>query len=378
MLGLITRNYGQSGTGVYTLALTYIIFFYLIADLSLNNYYLTKYSKTSNDTNYLFSIRILWSVFLIILANLLVYLLPFNTPLFQATVLIGSLAIFFSGIATSTSLIFQANLKYQYFMLATIVGSLTMLITTFIFVMLKFPTPLLILGVVVGWTVNNLISLILANKLYTLIFILPKLSYLKSMFIICWPLSATLILNTIYFRVDSFILTAILGFEKVAIYNLAYSIFQTTLVIPTFIMNSFYPLMIAQLKLDRDIFNNQIKKAGFLLLALSLIIGIGTWFFAPTTISLIAGKEFKQSSEVLQLLTLSIPAFFLSSLFMWTLMTLGRFKNLLIIYGLGLLVNLVLNLWLIPNLGIRGAIFSTIISEYLILVMQVVILWRMR
>ena len=291
VLGLITRNYGQSGTGVYTLALTYIIFFYLIADLSLNNYFLTKYSKTAKDPNYLFSIRILWSLFLIIVANLLVFLLPFNTPLFQSTVFIGSLAIFFSAIATSTSLIFQANLKYQHFMLATVVGSLTMLITTFLFVILKLPIPLLIFGVVVGWITNNLVSLKLANRLYTLKFLLPKLSYLKNIFMVCWPLSATLILNTIYFRVDSFILTAILGFEKVAIYNLAYSIFQTILVIPTFIMNSFYPLMIAQLKVDKDIFISQIKKAAGLLLIFSIIIGLGTWLLSPLIINFIAGED---------------------------------------------------------------------------------------
>ena len=207
-------------------------------------------------------------------------------------------------------------------------------------------------------------------------FLLPSWGYLKNLLITVWPLSATLILNTIYFRLDSFVLTSLKGFEEVAIYNLSYSIFQTILVIPTFIMNSYYPLMLLQIKENLEKFNNQIKLAGLFLLLFSVLVIAITWMAAPIIIGIIAGGGFSKSADTLRYLVLTLPAFFLSSLFMWTLMSLKKFRTLFLIYLVGLFVNLILNLLLIPVYGINGAIITTAISEYLILSMQVMILWR--
>ena len=36
ILGLVARNYGEEGTGVFTLALTYLAIFYIFADFGFN------------------------------------------------------------------------------------------------------------------------------------------------------------------------------------------------------------------------------------------------------------------------------------------------------------------------------------------------------
>ena len=36
ILGMVTRAYGEAQTGVFTLALTYLAFFYLISDFGIN------------------------------------------------------------------------------------------------------------------------------------------------------------------------------------------------------------------------------------------------------------------------------------------------------------------------------------------------------
>lgn len=374
VLGMITRNYGESGTGIFTLSLTYLIFFYLVADLGLNNYFLLKYSKTSNEVRYLFSLRLVWSLILVLVANLLVFLMPFNSPPFQASILIGSLAIVLNTISVSSYLIFQANLKYNDFMMASSLGSLGMLAMAFLLVELKVPLPFVMVSIVFGWLINNVTALFLSRKLYQLKFKLPSSLYIKEIFKNTWPLSLTLILNTIYFRVDSFILASVRSIDEVAFYNLAYQIFQSILVIPTFIMNSFYPLMLIQLKENISVFFKQIKLAFLLLFLVSIFGIILTWFLAPIIIRLIAGPGFEESARILQLLSLSLPGFFLSSLLMWTLMSLGKFKTLFFIYLGGLIINLILNLTFIPIYGIPAAIAVTAACEYLILITEVVVL----
>ena len=141
-------------------------------------------------------------------------------------------------------------------------------------------------------------------------------------------------------------------------------------------MNSYYPLMLLQIKENLEKFNNQIKLAGLFLLLFSVLVIAITWMAAPIIIGIIAGGGFSKSADTLRYLVLTLPAFFLSSLFMWTLMSLKKFRTLFLIYLVGLFVNLILNLLLIPVYGINGAIITTAISEYLILSMQVMILWR--
>ncbi len=52
---------------------------------------------------------------------------------------------------------------------------------------------------------------------------------------------------------------------------------------------------------------------------------------------------------------------------MWILITHGKNKQLLVIYFLGMLVNIFLNLLFIPTYGITAAAIITLISEFLIM-----------
>ncbi|MBI2022354.1 hypothetical protein HYS97_00680, partial [Candidatus Daviesbacteria bacterium] len=54
VLGVISRSYGESGTGVYSLTITYLSFFFLAADLGLNAYFLPRLSESRNVANNLF------------------------------------------------------------------------------------------------------------------------------------------------------------------------------------------------------------------------------------------------------------------------------------------------------------------------------------
>lgn len=378
-LAFIARNYGTEGTGVYTLALTYLAFFYLFADLGLNGYALQRFDHNPEEANRLFNFRLIWSVSLTLIALVLLPLFSFSTFDFSQSILIGSSTIISFGVINSANLIFQKHLKYERSIIASSIGSLVSAGT--ILFLIKFyhpPIPFLILGPTVGFMVNVVVAELLVAKFYKFKININDLSYPFEVFKKAWPISATLLINTVYFRIDTFILSSYKGLAEVGIYNLAYQIFQAVLVIPTFIMNAFYPKMLITFVKNPAKFRMQIKIASVLMLLLGAVSAVLVWMLSEFGVNLLSGgNQFEGSSQTLRLLSLSFPAFFLSALYIWVFMTLREFRMMLIIYVTGFVFNLLANFYFVPKFSYIAASLVTVFSEYLILCMQAIILSRL-
>ncbi|MBI2196163.1 flippase [Candidatus Daviesbacteria bacterium] len=379
ILGLVTRNYGKDGTGVFTLALTYLSMFYLVADFGFNAHVLRKVTgyrvqgtgyRVQKQWNKLLGTRLIWSGVLVVLAVGLLPFWPFSTPLFVKAVSFGSLAIIASSVFVTCNLIFQGKLRYDLSVLASALGTLAGLAVFVFLSAYKFSIPFLLLAHLISWTVIAAAALFLVRKFFQQIFPVFDLIYAKNLFKQSWPIAATLSLNVLYFRADAFMIAYFKSVSDVGIYNVAYSVFQSALVLPTFIMNAYYPLMLKTL--------HGLKWILLGLLGLSLLGTLITLIFSPFIIKILTGGGFAGSTESLQILSLGFPAYFLSSLLMWILIAKGKYKVMFLLYMSGLIFNLILNFIYIPQYSFLAASWTTVISEYFILALQVMVLWLKR
>ncbi|MBI4038659.1 oligosaccharide flippase family protein [Candidatus Daviesbacteria bacterium] len=379
ILGLVTRNYGEAGTGIFTLALTYLAIFYLLADFGFNAHVLKKLKLNNlpsaeqnllvkTEWRKLLGTRIAWSAILVVLAVGLLPFWPFTTQEFAKAVMFGSLAIIGSAVFTTCNLIFQSRLRYDLSILSSSLGVILSLGLFIYPVSLKYPIHFLFLAQLLGWAVIALTSLVLVKKFLPTVTAIFDRVYIVNLFKHSWPIAATLSLNVVYFRADSFMVAYFKSMAEAGIYNLAYQVFQSVLVLPTFIMNSYYPLMLKSLK--------EIKFVGVSLFFLSFLGTVFTIILAPLIIKTLTGAGFAGSTQSLQILSLGFPAYFLSSLMMWLMVSKGRYQKMLLIYSIGLIFNLILNLSYIPRYSYLAACWITVISEYLILILQIIILRR--
>lgn len=374
ILGLITRKFGEQGTGIFTLALTYISMFMLLADFGFNAHVLrqirnvrqvepprgTKF-EIRNEFRKLLGTRIVWAAVLMVISVSLLPFLPVGGDQFRQMIILGSPIIFGSAIFVSCNLIFQSKLRYDLSVSATSAGTVLNLLLVVWFVNFNFPLLYLILAQILNWMLVVLLALILSQKIIHSLKPIFDISFSKKLIKSSWPIAATLGLNVVYFRADSFIVAYFKGVSDTGIYNIAYSIFQSALVLPAFIMNAYYPMMLKSFK--------GIRLVG---LGLFVLAGFGTLLtllLAPFVIKILTGSGFAGSSQALQILSLGFPAYFLSALLMWTMVTKGMYKKLLFIYASGLLINLALNFIFIPQYSFYGASVITVISEYLILIL---------
>ncbi|MFH1535955.1 MAG: oligosaccharide flippase family protein, partial [Patescibacteria group bacterium] len=261
ILGLVARNYGAEGTGIFTLSLALLNLLYLGVDLGINAHALPESLKENFPTVWqkLLGLRLVLAGILVTLLSIAIFILPLDS-MFKSAVLLGLLSIIAVAIFYNSNLVFQSRLRFDLFTLSSAPGSLIALLIIFLLVQNKTAVPYLLTAHTIGWFVVATISLILARRFLK---IFPKfdIKYSLVVFKKIWPLSLTVVSNVIYFRVDAFILSAVKSFAEVGIYNLAYQIFQALLVVPAYIMNSFYPLMIKDFSEDRKKFKVNLIKA---------------------------------------------------------------------------------------------------------------------
>lgn len=384
ILAVISRRFGEIGTGEFTLAATFLAFFYIFSDCSFNAHLIGKLQDSGAVIEWrrLLGARLIWACLLVAMAAVILILLPFKPPAFgfslnfKLLTLLGLPTIIFYATTVTVHSLFQARLKYQYDIVPTLAG--VILGTGLIVSMAQSDLPiyLLSLGYVVTWFIHSGVALIFVKKISPQLTPIFDLIYLKRLLVETWPMAASLVLNVVYFRVDSFILSSYHSLADVGVYNVAYQVFQSILVLPTYIMNSFYPMMLESLKLNIDKSIRQIKLAWLVMLAISLIVAATVISFSPVIIRLITGSGFVGSVESLTILALGLPAYFLSSLCMWVMVAKKLYRPMLVVYTLGLLFNITANLIFIPHYSFLAAAWITGVSEYLILILQLLILWK--
>ncbi len=381
-LGIIARNYQEAGVGVFTLATTYLAMFFQLVDFGFNAHLLKKVTagprrggqQVTDEWQRLFGTRLIWSVCLVILAIGLLPFWPFTTPLFAQAVIFGSLAIVGFGIFTSANLVFQSRLSYERVILASSIGSVIFLGLIFWWTSLKLSISTLVFAQTIQWLTVGLIAVFLLKKFVTKLTPLFDLQYGIKLIKDSWPIAATLGLNIIYFRADTFIVSFYHGTAQSGVYNVAYSVFQTILVLPSLIMNSYYPLMLESLKNQAEKFRKQIILALLSLFGLSFVITLSTFYLSPLTIKILTGSGFEGSLQSLKILSLGFPAFFTTALLIWLMIARGKYKLTLLIYTIGLVFNLLSNLIFVPQYSFYASSWITVLSEYLILSLQIVVL----
>ena len=367
---LITRRFGPSGYGDFTIMLAYSALFYIVADFGLNAIATRDVAADENKISHYFKnligLRLVMAAALFAIGALALVFLPYS-GFVKTGVLLGLLTIFTQALYTSGNAVFQTKLRYDLSVLAAIFGSATILILSFLATTRGGGLLPIVGSYVVGGAVMVAVSLFFVRKLVGAIGIAKDLDLWRYLFMAALPLGITTIFTVVLQKADALLLSVLSGSEAVGLYGASYKIFEFALVFPTFFVNSTYPIMVRRFGEGQEKLGEIIKYSGLFLFAVSVVGAVVGYLLAPWMIEVVAGPEFIESIQALRLLLLGLPIFYLSALFLWLLITLGKQKQIPFIYATGAIVNVVLNLILIPRYSFYGSAVITWTSELLIL-----------
>ena len=362
----LVRCLGDVTFGKYAFAFAFTSLFMILSDMGLSVLSIREIARdTSKAGEYLtnisitkFILSLITIVLIIVTINLMHY--PRDTTL--AVYIVGGVTVFTSFTSSFRS-IFRAFERMEYETITKIVEK----ILIFGSVM-----PVLFLGYGLIEVVSAMLvaqALIFAFTLMVVIkkFTRPKLSFdlslCKSLIKEALPFGLASVFAVIYFQTDTVMLSMMKGDAVVGWYNAAYRLVMGVLFIPGAFVGALYPVLSRYFTSSKDSLMFVYEKSFKFLLMLAIPLGIGTTLLADRIIIFLYGEDFAPSIIALQILIWVASILFIYSIVGYTLASINKQLVDTRITAVSALMNVGLNLLLIPTYGYVGAGIASIVSQ---------------
>jgi O-antigen/teichoic acid export membrane protein len=180
----------------------------------------------------------------------------------------------------------------------------------------------------------------------------------------------------VVYNADMLMLFYLKGSEVTGLYKAAYTIVKNVEILPPLFVMALYPQFSRFWVSNRKGLVNAYRKAFGLMLLAAVAIVAGVILLAKPLIFLVFGDMFKQSVLLLQMLSLTILFFLLNTLNGHYLFAVNRQREHTIFAAIGVALNVMLNLALIPTYGAYGAVISTTFAFFVTFVARQVYILR--
>jgi len=177
-----------------------------------------------------------------------------------------------------------------------------------------------------------------------------------------WPLLLSSVSIMIYMKIDQIMLGEMVGNEAVGFYTAATKISEVWYFIPTMIVSSVFPAILEAKTRSETQYYQRLQQLYDLMVYLSVVIALPMTFLSTPIVKLLFGEAYALSGTVLAIhIWASIFVFLGVASSKWFVAE-NRQVWSLQRTALGAVVNVGLNLLLIPKSGVIGAAIATIVS----------------
>lgn len=178
-----------------------------------------------------------------------------------------------------------------------------------------------------------------------------------------WPFASLAILVVIYFRIDSVMLFAIKGQAALGQYGAAYRLMEAGLLIPLTLAGTALP-SVARLLAERteDVIRASARAIQFLTV-ISIPAAVFGAILAPQLVTALYGAAFTEAGRVFQVLVFTLIAVFASSVTSSLITASAHPEVNTYIAAVMVVLNVGLNLLVIPQWSGVGAAVATVITE---------------
>lgn len=367
---VLARYLGAQAYGEYSIITTYIGFFAIAADWSL--YLLIVKGLTGEQDGVkrtkLFgehlAFRISVGLVSLILGAILVWFFPYS-PLVKLGVGIGIIAFFSNSISQLIYAIFQSEEKLYLTAGLELLYKILLLLSVLVVGFFGWGLLEVVGGMIAAAAVTTLIGVKVGQQFVRFSWrdISIRRSEWLAIFHNSWALGLNALFSTVVFKIDILILSFYATTAAVGTYALAAKIIELLAIFSGAFVGSVFPI-ISRLRAERsERLGITIRRSGDFLLIMASYIAMVTFVLADPIVRLAGGQEFAGASAVLRVLAL-FPVFaFFGNYFYHLAVVFDRQQQIVWRTLAILLVNLVLNLILIPRYGFIAAAYVTIVTE---------------
>ncbi len=359
------RRLGEAVFGKYNFVNSFTSFFFLISIFGLTNLQLREIPRHPERANVYLSnillIRLVLIVFNTLLLMGLTFVLPYDGETLAA-LRIFSLSLAFQVLTYTFIDNFVALEKSFYFALVLTLSHLILSLGGIALMMKGYGLLALSWLWFFSWALTSILSFFLLNRYGFAFDFQPDFKVIGWLLKEAWPFVLSSLVFMLFFKVDTVLLFTMKGARQTGWYTAGYRIIEATAFLPQSLMLALFPSL-SRLYREKKETMEEVAKKGLRYLSLaSFPLALGGFVLSASLMGFIYQKSAKLVSMAFSILIFSFPFLSLREGAIHILNAQDRQKTNFYIDLAGLVVNLGLNLFLIPLYGFRGAAWATLLS----------------
>ncbi|QTA83335.1 putative polysaccharide biosynthesis protein [Desulfonema limicola] len=190
------------------------------------------------------------------------------------------------------------------------------------------------------------------------------------------PFALVTIFVSIYYYIDTLILSVYCENDVVGYYNASYRLLEAPLFIISSVTTAIFPAASKLYGKDKIELANMVRQAFQKALGFGFSMSLVVAWLSYDLIELIYGKEYLPSAAVLPILIYSVAIIMPSTICGTTIRAIDMQSISAKVTGIGALLNVVLNLILVPKYSLYGAAWTTLGTEIFVLAVYAYLVWH--
>jgi len=392
LISMLTKYLPIELYGLYSKIYNYLWIFAFLADLWLYTIAIREITRDRDNSEKIvgniLTLRCLLGIWILFLALWIAFILPgYNSQLALFGIGIVSVFTIVSLINSSLLALMQSYMKIEFSLVSNILWKLVNVSFIAYIIFVLFPrwqagdfsdSFLYILCAGLMWIVlTTLLNYLYARKLVRISFKFDR-EYIKHIIKISLPYGIALFLSVVYFKIDIILLSILEPTEKadisIALYSLPMKVVEVLMVIWGFYLNSLLPTLTNLFKDGNHRRLTEVLDISFkFLLSFGAIIFIIGSLFREHTVRIIANETYinsehlYSSADVFPIVLGVLVFYFISLIFIYTLIASENQSKLLRINVIVAIFNIIGNIILIPKYSFVWAGIVTVMSQLLLM-----------
>ena len=342
-------------------------------NIAQNNHLLTKHFSS------LVVLKLLLAVVYIALAFVIGLIIQYDYRLMKLMLLLGFNQFLISFIAYLRSNIAGLLLFWVDSIVSVLDRVILITISCFLFWGKILDRPLDIMDYVYAQTVSYSVTVIIAFFI-----VLSKTKFAKftlsrafafMIFKKSFPFAVLGMLMACYNRLDTVMVERMLpnGAEQAGIYAQGFRLLDAANMLSVLFAGLLLPIFARMLK-HKESVEPLLKTAFILLITPGIVVAVGCWFYSSELMELLYGKEhLEQASVIFPILMSCFVATSTTYIFGTLLTANGNLRELNLMAASGILINVTMNLFLIPKFQAAGSAVSSLTTQFFTALIQVLI-----
>ncbi len=364
---MIARLAGVEGTGKYFFVVSFTTIFSIFVDLGLSSVLIRETAKNREVAGkYLGNIlgaKLILGVFTYLAVVLTINIMDYPSAT-KLMVYLSGIVMLLDSFNVTFYAIFRGRQNLRYESVGVVASEALIIIFGAASLFLHAPLYFLLLALMSGSIFNFCFSLILLFKKTD---VRPHFSWDKSilmtLFKIAYPFALAGLFVKIYSYLDSVLLSKMVGDTAVGFWSVAYKLTYSFQFIPMAFAAAMFPAMSAYFCYDKSRLKQTFERATFYLALLAVPIAFGIFSLARPIVLTLYGSDYLSSVLPLRVAVFTVIFIFLNYPVGSLLNACDRQMTNTLIMGASMVLNIILNLVLIPRLSFVGAAVSTLVSH---------------